>query len=172
MHNILVLKRICSPLNNYFMSNYLVPPYFTFQLFNLEHNYCREEMLQFILSQHLWKTQWLNPKFQTSPLPSLILKSFRSSCNLLKIFQNVPLSFPTLVVFSRGQPVADLGFHRGDVNPRGDYHLNVWQNICRKLYENERNWTESVGVRVTSATTVSANLCELTINDRVRIYKL
>ena len=53
-----------------------------------------------------------------------------------------------LELFCPWLPVADPGFprRRGRTNPRVWANLkpitDIWQDFCRKLHENEKNWTD------------------------------
>ena len=53
-----------------------------------------------------------------------------------------------MAVQKRRDAVADPGFPRWGGQPLSlDRKPIIWQNFCRKLHENERNWTESRGAR-------------------------
>ena len=41
--------------------------------------------------------------------------------------------------------VGDLGFRKGDTNPKRGCQSIIWPLFCRKLHENEENWVQIEG---------------------------
>ena len=82
--------------------------------------------------------------------------------SLLKVcFNESSEHGPSTIVLTLGainywipESVTDPGFLRewGHQPQRWERQLIIWQNICRKLHENERNWIEREGGRVSGTT--------------------